>query len=97
MKTQIVAHIAKLANIPITPQKEEKLAAAFEETLSVIANLKQVNVSGVEPTHQVTGMTNMLRDDVVDEERMFSQAEALMNAKDTYDGYIVVEQILDQE
>lgn len=97
MKTSTVQHIAQLANIPITDKEEKKLANAFEETLETINDLQTVEVKNVEPTHQVTGLTNVLREDEVDEQRMFTQEEALSNAKQTWNGYFVVEQILDQE
>ena len=97
MKTSTVHHIARLANIPITKDEEEKLAKAFDETLDTIKDLQQVDVKNVEPTHQVTGLANVLREDKIDEERMFSQVDALMNAKQTWNGYFVVNQILDQE
>lgn len=96
MKNSVVQHIAKLANIPTTDQENEKIATAFDETLKVVDQLQKVNVDGIEPTHQVTGLMNVLRDDVVDESRMFTQEEALSNAKHTYDGFIVVDQILEQ-
>lgn len=97
MKTSTVHHVAQLANIPITTQEEQKLATQFEETLDVIKDLQKVDVTGVEPTHQVTGLVNVLREDIVEQDRMFSQEQALANAKHTHGGYIVVEQILDQE
>ena len=61
--TTQVKHIAKLANIPITPEEEKSLRDAFEETLGVISELQSVDVTGVEPTHQVTGFENVLRED----------------------------------
>lgn len=97
MQTSTVHHIAKLANLTVTPAEEKMLADQFSETLDVIADLQKIDVANIQPTHQVTGLTNVLREDEVDEARMFTQAEALANAKDTYQGYIVVPQILDQE
>lgn len=97
MKTSTVNHIAKLANIPLTDEEEGKLATAFTETLDVVAKLKEVDTANTEPTHQVTGLVNVLRDDEVDESRMFTQEEALANAKTTADGYFVVEQILEEK
>ena len=67
------------------------MAEAFETTLAVIEQLQTVNVEGVTPTFQVTGLENVMRDDVVDENRMFSQDQALANAKATHDGYFVVQ------
>jgi aspartyl-tRNA(Asn)/glutamyl-tRNA(Gln) amidotransferase subunit C len=92
-----VAHIAKLANIPITPPEERKLADGFTVTLKVVDELFKVGVTNVEPTHQVTGLTDIFRDDEVDVERMFTQDQALLNAKRTYNGYFVVDQVLEEK
>jgi aspartyl-tRNA(Asn)/glutamyl-tRNA(Gln) amidotransferase subunit C len=92
-----VQHIAKLANLPITAEEEKKLEAAFADTLKVVEDLKNVDVTNVLPTFQVTGLENVMREDVVDEEKMFSQKEALANAKQTYDGYFVVPQVISQD
>jgi len=45
---------------------------------------------------QVTGLENATREDEVQEERMFTQEEALRNAPRTHNGYFVVDQILDK-
>lgn len=95
MKANQVQHISQLANIPITSEEEEKLATAFTETLSVVDELTSDHVSNVEPTHQVTGLENVLREDEVDESRMFTQEEALKNASSTYNGYFVVSRVLE--
>lgn len=97
MKTSTVNHIAKLAHLPISPDQETALAAAFDQTLMVINALQDVDVTGVSPTHQVTGLTNVLREDVVDTTRMFSQEDALRNAANTHNGYIVVDQVISQD
>ncbi len=101
MTTQItlqqVQHVAQLANIPISDIQAQNFVGAFEETLGVIENLKEVDTSKIEPTHQVTGLENVMREDVVDEQHMFSQAEALANAKRTSSGYFVVPRILDND
>ncbi|MEP7166598.1 MAG: Asp-tRNA(Asn)/Glu-tRNA(Gln) amidotransferase subunit GatC [Candidatus Woesebacteria bacterium] len=96
ISTQTVAHIADLANIPITSSEEETLAAGFTTTMGVVDQLSTINTTGVEPTHQVTGLENILRDDVVDTDRMFSQKQAIANAKRTHVGYIVVDQLIGQ-
>jgi aspartyl-tRNA(Asn)/glutamyl-tRNA(Gln) amidotransferase subunit C len=96
MKKGTVHHVAQLAQIPITDDEEKKLERAFDETLKVVDKLQELDVSAVEPTHQVTGLVNILREDVVEESRMFSQAEALANAKHTHNGFFVVNQLIDQ-
>ncbi len=92
----IVQHIATLANIPITPAEEQKLADGFTSTLKVVDELNTIDTSKTPQTHQVTGLVNVLREDSVDEARMFTQEQALANAPHVHNGYIVVDQILDQ-
>ena len=92
--TSTVRHIATLANIPVTNNEAEKLASGFEKTLDTIKDLQTIDVAGVEPTHQVTGLENVLREDIVDDSRTFTQKEALANANKTYQGFFVVPRII---
>ena len=95
-KDQVV-HVARLAQIPITSSEATMLSSAFSETLAVIEELQAVSVDGVEPTHHVTGLSNITREDVVEENRMFSQAQALANAKQSHQGFFVVPRIIDRD
>ncbi len=90
-----VQKIAKLANIPVTDALADDLAAGFTKTMVVVDELTKVNVEGVEATNQVTGLENVLREDEIDTKRIFTQEQALANAKRTYNGYFVVDQILE--
>lgn len=92
-----VSFVATLANIPLKKEELETFALGFTKTLEVVDELQKVDVSGVEPVGHVTGLENIWRDDVVDEERMFTQSQALANAPHTYNGYIVVDQVIEQE
>jgi aspartyl-tRNA(Asn)/glutamyl-tRNA(Gln) amidotransferase subunit C len=92
-----VKHIAQLANIPVTLDEENKLAQAFNETLDVVDDLKTVDVKNVEPTHQVTGLENISREDRVTEETIFSQQQALANAQKTFQGYFMVPRVIDEK
>jgi aspartyl-tRNA(Asn)/glutamyl-tRNA(Gln) amidotransferase subunit C len=95
--TQDVDKIAKLALIPVTDEEKKVLAEGFTTVVGVLDVLKKVDVSNVEPTHQVTGLENVFRDDVIDEERMFTQEQALKNAPKAHDGYFMVDQVIDQD
>lgn len=101
MKTKITftpadAHkIAQLANIPITHDEEKNLAIGFTEVIKVVEQLNIIDTENVESTHQVTGLNNVFREDVIDSTRMFSQQEALKNAKQTHNGFFIIDQILD--
>lgn len=89
-----IKHVAQLAQIPLSDEESTIFTAAFEETLTVIDNLKKVDTSATEPTHQVTGLENVWREDKVDETRMFSQDEATANAPTKHEGFFVVDRIL---
>jgi len=93
----LVEHIARLAKIPVSEKEKEELADGFNKTLAVVDELFKVDVTGIEPTHQMTGLENVLRDDVVDEKKTLTQDQALSNTKNKYNGYFVVDQILAED
>lgn len=97
MTLEIVEKTAELAKLPVSTEEAKNLVAAFEETLATVTKMNEVDVSDLEPTHQVTGLENVLREDVVDKDWMFSQEEALANAAQTHNGYFVVPRILDND
>lgn len=94
--SQQIEHIAQLANIPITQADESMLASAFADTLEVVAKMGELDTSKTPPTHQVTGLENAWREDVVEEKRMFTQSQAVANAAKTHNGYFVVSQVIEQ-
>ncbi|MFA5021906.1 MAG: Asp-tRNA(Asn)/Glu-tRNA(Gln) amidotransferase subunit GatC [Patescibacteria group bacterium] len=61
-----VEHIALLARLGLTEAEKEKFASQLSSILDYFEQLKEVNTNGVEPTAQVTGLENVLRDDVVE-------------------------------
>jgi aspartyl-tRNA(Asn)/glutamyl-tRNA(Gln) amidotransferase subunit C len=95
--TNQVAHIAQLANLTLSDAEQGQFAHSFTDILAVIETLKKLDTEGVEPTHQVTNLENVLREDVVDETNQFTQTQALANATQTHNGYFVVERILHNE
>jgi aspartyl-tRNA(Asn)/glutamyl-tRNA(Gln) amidotransferase subunit C len=60
-----IEHIAKLARLKLTPQEMEKMPGQLTSILEWMNVLNEVDTSTVEPTAQVTGLTNALRDDTV--------------------------------
>lgn len=92
-----VKHIAQLANIPVSAAEEKQFAQAFAETLEVVDQLRQLDISKTATTHQVTGLENIWREDTIDTQKMFSQQEALANGAVTHDGYFVVPRILEEK
>lgn len=60
-----VRHIAKLARLSISDAEVEKYSRELSSILDYIEKLKEVKTEGVEPTAQVTGQSNVFRDDVI--------------------------------
>lgn len=82
-------HIAKLSRLEIDPKKETELADQLSQTAEYIDVLKELNTDNVEPTAQVNNNHNVLRQDIV--EPSLTQAEALSQAPQTYNGYFKTE------
>lgn len=95
-KEQVVT-IASLANVSVSSELVPKLAQSFRETLEVIDRLKDIDTSSVEPTHQITGLMNVWREDEVDSDTMFTQKQALAAAPHSHNGYFLVPRITSQD
>lgn len=62
-----VKHIASLARIGISDEEVEKFSHDLSSILDWIAQLEEVDVSGVLPTAHITGMDNINREDRVED------------------------------
>ncbi len=60
-----VKHIAKLARLGIKDADLGKFAQQLSAIFGYVEKLNEVNVDGVEPTSQVTGLQNVMRKDEV--------------------------------
>lgn len=58
-----VKKVAKLANLPLTPNEEELYSEQLSKILDYIDQLNKVNTDGVEPTFNVTELSNVMRKD----------------------------------
>lgn len=90
-----VKYLAKLANLSPASSLIEALDSGVESTLEYAKILETVDISQVDPTKEVSGLTNVLRDDVVDNSRTFTQDQALANAPAKYKGFFMVDAILE--
>ena len=70
-----VKHIAKLARLGIKDADVEKFASQLSSIFGYIEQLNEVDVENVLPTSQVTGLENVMREDV---EARFSNREDLL-------------------
>lgn len=90
-----VKKVAKLANLPLTPSEEEKYSEQLSKILDYIEQLNQVDTSDVEPTYNVSGLSNvMARDEVGD--CVITPEEALQNAPQKKDGFFVTKGVFEE-
>jgi len=80
-----VKHVAKLANLPLTSEEKEKYSKQLSKILEYIDQLNQVDTSNVEPTFNVSGQSNVMREDSIDV--CLSQEETLANAPKKEKGF----------
>lgn len=73
-----VKRVAKLANLPLELNEEEKYAEQISKILDYIDQLNKVDTNGVEPTFNVTGLDTIIRED--QPQPSLSQEQALANA-----------------
>lgn len=90
-----ISHIAKLANLTITPDEEAKFESQLSSILSYVEKLNELDTTGVEETSQVTGLENITRED--NTSPSLSQAEALSQSKNTYKGFFAVKGVFENE
>jgi len=93
---QEVQKVAKLANLTISPKHEEKFCEQFASVIDYISKIQTLNTSDIKETSQVTGLTNVFREDTIDKTRMFTQEAALLNAKRKHNGYFVVSAVFEE-
>lgn len=85
--------IAELSKLPLHENEVIELVPDLSQILDLVNKLQEVDTSGVSPTSQVTGLTNVFREDVVIPS--LTQEEALSNSKKTHKGYFVVPAIFE--
>lgn len=58
-----VEHIARLANLKLTKAEIKKFTKELSETLDYVNILNELETKNIEPTSQVTGLENVVRED----------------------------------
>jgi aspartyl-tRNA(Asn)/glutamyl-tRNA(Gln) amidotransferase subunit C len=95
LSKQDIEHIAKLARLKLTDEELERYGSQLSGVLAYIDQLKEVDTEGVEPTAQVTGLVNALREDEdVDWDRTEIES-ALKQAPELEGGQVKVRRVLE--
>jgi len=94
LTTDEIKHVANLARLELSEDEAEKYGNQLSDVLSYIDQLREVDVEGVEPTAQITGLINVLRGDEVAEWDKEEVDKALKEAPDFENGQVKVKRVL---
>ena len=75
--TEEIEHIAELARLRLTPEEIKKFGAQLGSILEYVGQLKEVDTKKIEPTAQVSGLTDVWRADDVKDWNREEVADAL--------------------
>lgn len=88
-----VLKLARLARLELTDDEIEEFSAELSEILQYVEQLQSVDVSGLKPTNQVTGLTNVTRaDEVID--YGYAAADLLKNVPAVKEDQLKVKRML---
>jgi|SRR6266567_984699 len=88
-----VLKLARLARLDLTEEEVANFPKELTEILHYVEQLAAVEVTGLKPTNQVTGLTNVMREDkVVD--YGYAPKELLKNAPHVQDDHLKVKRMI---
>lgn len=88
-----VLKLARLARLELTDDEVSRYTKEISAILGYVEQLQNVDVSGLEPTYQVTGLKNVTRPDQIRDYGV-DQADLLKNVPASEDGQIKVKRVL---
>ncbi len=90
-----IQHIADLARLELTEAELKKYGSQLSDILSYIDQLKEVDTTDVEPTAQITGLENALRQDEKEDWDKREIEEALKQTPELKNRQIKVKRVLE--
>jgi aspartyl-tRNA(Asn)/glutamyl-tRNA(Gln) amidotransferase subunit C len=91
--TATVRHIAHLARIAVNDDEVERLKGEINDVLAFVAQLSEVDVTGVEPMTSVTPMAMKKRPDVVTDGGIAD--DIVKNAPASQDHFFLVPKVVE--
>lgn len=88
-----VLKLARLARLDISDEEVEQYCEELSAILDYVDQLNTVDVTGLEPTTQVTGLKNVMRDDEIVDYGI-SPEDLLRIAPKVQDGHIKVNRMI---
>ncbi len=84
-----IEHIAKLSRLELSDEEKKLYSQQLSSVLDYVEQLSEVDTSDVEPTANITGLKNVLREDGV-EESGISHEDIKINAPEFENGSFIV-------
>ncbi|MDD5071723.1 MAG: Asp-tRNA(Asn)/Glu-tRNA(Gln) amidotransferase subunit GatC [Patescibacteria group bacterium] len=94
LKREEIKYIADLARLELTDEELKKYGSQLSAVLNYFEQLKEVDTIDIEPTAQVTGLENALREDVKEDWNKIEAGEALRQAPELENEQIKVKRVL---
>lgn len=94
LSTDEILHIAKLGNLTLNEKEIKMFKKQLSSVIGYIDKLQEVDTKDVEPSSQITGLTDVLREDKVEESRTLTSEQALANTKSKEGNLFKVKAIL---
>lgn len=88
LKIEQVEHIAKLVRLGLSEEEKKKFQNQISSILEYVEKLQKVDTKNIEPTAQVTGLVNSVREDEVNPQTRETM-EKLINAAPMKEGSLV--------
>jgi len=88
-----VLKLAQLARLALSDEEVEEFQNELSEILQYVEQLQQVDISGLKPTNQVTGLVNVMRDDKV-RDYGYKPKDLLKNVPEVQDDQIKVNRMV---
>ena len=90
-----IKHIANLARLELSDKELDKYGSQLSAILGYIDQLQEVDTTGVEPTAQVTGLTNVFAKDEIETWDKTEQQAALGQAPEIENNQVKVKRVLE--
>ncbi len=88
-----VLKLAHLARLELTDEEVEEFSVELTEILQYVEQLASVDVAGLAPTNQVTGLTNVMREDKI-KDYGYAPADLLKNVPEVTSDLIKVKRMI---
>jgi len=88
-----ILKVAKLARLELSEEEKEEFSKQLSEIIEYVEKINELDTSGVKPADHIVELSNVFREDVVQESIETSEIERM--APSFSEGHIVVPKIIE--